>query len=50
MEKAETTILMYLSDDKGKITRRPKGMKSKLDTGAGAKYNVFKYLQVYQSK
>ena len=27
---------MYPSDDKGKITGRPKGMKSKLDTGAGA--------------
>ena len=27
---------MYPSDDKGKITRRPKGMRSKLDTGAGA--------------
>ena len=33
---AETTVLMYPSDDKGKITGRPKGMKSKLDTGAGA--------------
>ena len=27
---------MYPSDDKGKITGRPKGMRSKLDTGAGA--------------
>ena len=27
---------MYPSDDKGKITGRPKSMKSKLDTGAGA--------------
>ena len=27
---------MYPSDDKRKITGRPKGMKSKLDTGAGA--------------
>ena len=35
-KEAETTILMYPSDDKGKITGRPKGMKSKLDTGAGA--------------
>ena len=30
--KAETTILMYPSDDKGKITGRPKGMRRKLDT------------------
>ena len=35
-KEAETTILMYPSDDKGKITGRPKGMRSKLDTGAGA--------------
>ena len=28
--------MMYPSDNKGKITGRPKGMKSKLDTGAGA--------------
>ena len=35
-KEAEATILMYPSDDKGKITGRPKGMKSKLDTGAGA--------------
>ena len=35
-KEAETTILMYPSDDKGKITGRPKGMKSKLDTRAGA--------------
>ena len=38
-KEAETTILMYPSDDKRKITKitgRPKGMKSKLDTGAGA--------------
>ena len=35
-KEAETTILMYPSDDKGKITGRSKGMKSKLDTGAGA--------------
>ena len=33
---AETTIMMYPSDDKGKITGRPKGLRSKLDTGAGA--------------
>ena len=35
-KEAETTILMYPSDDKGKITGRPKGMRSKLDTGGGA--------------
>ena len=35
-KEAETTILMYPSNDKGKITGRPKGMRSKLDTGAGA--------------
>ena len=35
-KEAETTIMMYPSDDKGKITGRCKGMKSKLDTGAGA--------------
>ena len=35
-KEAETTILMYPSDDKGKITGRPKGMRSKMDTGAGA--------------
>ena len=35
-KEAGTTILMYLSDDKGKITGRPKGMRSKLDTGPGA--------------
>ena len=28
--------MMYPSDDKGKITGRPKGIRSKLDTGAGA--------------
>ena len=33
--KKQTTILMYPSDDKGKVTGRPKGMRSKLDTGAG---------------
>ena len=35
-KEAETTIMMYPSDDKGKITGRLKGMRSKLDTGAGA--------------
>ena len=35
-KEAEATILMYPFDDKGKITGRPKGMRSKLDTGAGA--------------
>ena len=35
-KEAETTIMMFSSDDKGKITGRPNGMKSKLDTGAGA--------------
>ena len=35
-KEAETAILMYPSDDKGKITGRPKGTKSKLDMGAGA--------------
>ena len=35
-KEAETTIMMHPSDDKGKITGRPKGMRSKLDTGAGA--------------
>ena len=33
---AETTIWIYPSDDKGKITGRPKGMRSKLDKDAGA--------------
>ena len=33
-KEAETTILMYPSDDKGKITGRPKGMRRKLDTVA----------------
>ena len=42
-KEAETTILMYPSDDKGKITGRPKGMESKLDTGAGANI-MSKYL------
>ena len=49
-KEAETTILMYQSDDKGKVTGRPKGMKSKLDTGPGANIMSLKYLQVYQSK
>ena len=35
-KEAETTIMMYPSDDKGTITGRPKGMKSKLDIGTGA--------------
>ena len=35
-KEAETTIMMYPSDDKGKITGRLKGMRSKLDTGEGA--------------
>ena len=35
-KEADTRILMHQSDDKGKITGRPKGMRSKLDTGAGA--------------
>ena len=35
-KEAETTILMYPSEDKGNITRRLKAMRSKLDTGAGA--------------
>ena len=35
-KEAETTILMYPSEDKGKETGRPKDMRSKLDTGAGA--------------
>ena len=39
--EAKRTILMYPSDDKGKITGRPKGMRSKLDTGAGANIMSF---------
>ena len=35
-KETETTIMMHPSDDKGKITGRPKGMNSKLDTGADA--------------
>ena len=35
-KEAETTIVMYPSDDKGKVTGRPKGMRSRLDTDAGA--------------
>ena len=35
LKEAETTIMMYPSDDKRKITGRPKGMRSKQDTGAG---------------
>ena len=34
-KEVQTTILMYPSNDKGKLTGRPKGIKSKLDTGAG---------------
>ena len=45
-KEAETTILMYPPDDKGKITGRPKGMRSKLDTGAGA--NIMS-LSIYKS-
>ena len=36
LKEAETTTLMYPSDEKGKVTGRSNGMKSKLDTGAGA--------------
>ena len=43
-KEAETTILICPSANKGKITGRPKSMKSKLDTGTGA--NIM-YLQVY---
>ena len=36
-KEAETAILMYPSDDNGKITGRPKGIRSKLlDSGASA--------------
>ena len=40
---------MYPSDDKGKITGKPEGMKTKLDSGAGANMSLSTYTSINTS-